>query len=337
MKQYHEHLQTILDHGTWKNGARSGMPRTLSLFGYQFKHDLNDGFPLLTTKKMYWKGVVGELLWFLTGDTNIKTLVDQDINIWNGDAYNWYKKIVDKYYKKYEEPPFDLLVDDPLTNSLILLTESEFINWIKNGIQPIYDDYKLGDCGYQYGKVWTNWQSIELNQINNVINSLKTDPLSRRHLVTAVDPLNDKNLALYWCHSLFQFNCRPHNNEYILDCQLYQRSADSFLGEPFNIASYALLTHIIAKICNMTPGIFIHSFGDSHLYENHIEAAKIQLSRDCKPLPNLEFSQRFYDLLNELNENHNLDVFFKSLKVEDFIITNYNPHPAIKVQLSTGN
>lgn len=366
MKQYHQHLQKILDYGTWKEAARPGMPRTLSLFGYQFEHNLSDGFPLLTSKKMYWKGVVAELLWFLNGDTNIKTLIDQGVNIWNGDAYNWYKKTVNRLSNERVEPPFDLLLDDPNTNSLRLLTEAEFVDWIKCGQLPSDGGYVLGDCGYQYGKVWTDWQSTGLNQIERVINSLKSDPTGRRHIVTAVDPINDQNLALYWCHSLFQFNCRPLSFEdklqwvmkntdvelenlaiterayaddvpnWYLDCQLYQRSADAFLGEPFNIASYALLTHIIARICGMIPGKFIHSFGDSHLYENHIEAAKEQLSREFRPLPKLDFSEEFNKAIAALKDGIDLKDLFKHLTVNDFIIKNYNPHPAIVAKLSTG-
>ena len=318
MKQYLELLKEIKQKGTYKPAARENMPGTQSLFGHQFRHNLQDGFPLLTTKKMYWKGVVIELLWFLRGDTNIKYLVDNGINIWNEDAYQYYCKIA----KANGETDQNVILQ-PVSNKLStrtvvnpkdvdaysMFTFEEFVNYIKISSAdnlPIWNNYKLGDCGFQYGKVWRDWQTditVESNvdQVKLVLDSLIKSPESRRHIITAIDPAHDKNLALYWCHCMFQFNCRPltiiersyyavnnalmHRNEimfdsdetgdtlekqlddnnipkYYLDCQLYQRSADVFLGVPFNIASYALLTHIFSKICNMIPGEFIHTFGD---------------------------------------------------------------------------
>jgi len=388
MKQYIDLLKAIEAQGTDKPAARANMPGSRSLFGYQFRHNLADGFPLLTTKKMYWKGIVAELLWFLRGDTNIKFLVDNGVNIWNGDAYNFY-------LKKCKEVG--------VTEPLEMEGEFGFIAHIKaSQLQPgtkvlAQSGYQYGDCGYQYGKVWTNWQGEpflagntsggdnhiyidqpSINQITRVIRSLRETPESRRHIVTAVDPAHDTDLALYWCHSMFQFNCRPltlneryelSNTGYILfedesdeleykqmpniygpetltermdyfnvpkyylDCQLYQRSADSILGVPFNIASYALLTHFIAKIVNMVPGEFIHSFGDAHVYDNHKEAMAEQLSRTPTELPKLNINSLPFDYL-EAGEDW--DNFLYGLKIEDFELIGYNPQPAIKAELSTG-
>lgn len=383
MKQYLDLLQTILDKGTHKPAARPNMPGTTSLFGHQFRHNLADGFPILTTKKIYWKGVVTELIWFLRGDTNIKYLIDNDVNIWNEDAYQYYLKLLKESEYKLPIEPYSL---------------NEFIQMVKNREEDNRVDVgpsskcKLGDCGFQYGKVWRRWEQIipqsktitafkynEIDQIGNLINSLKNNPESRRHIVTAIDPANDNNLALYWCHTLFQFNCRPltenermsifnkkieglcfglikYGNEtwhqkldeqniprYYLDCQLYQRSADVVLGVPFNIASYALLTHILAKICNMIPGEFIHTFGDVHIYDNHLDAVKEQLTRTPTQLPTLEVFPKHKDhhtwpdhFEKYLTERITLDDFLKSLTPYDFKLKDYNPQPSIKAELSTG-
>lgn len=204
MKQYLNTLKAIKENGTYKPAARSGMPGTQSLFGHQFRHNLAEGFPLLTTKKMFWKGVVVELLWFLRGDTNIKFLVDQGVNIWNEDAYQYYQK----RYKAKGLPPLDII---PFDN---------FIGRIKaNGLyaEDRIPNYSLGDCGHQYGKVWRNFGTDEtgmqfgkgVDQIKNLIEGLRKNPESRRHIVTAWDPTHDQDLALTWCHALFQMNCRP--------------------------------------------------------------------------------------------------------------------------------
>lgn len=406
MKQYIELLKTIQEKGTYKPAARENMPGTQSLFGYQFRHNLADGFPLLTTKKISFKNVVTELLWFLRGDTNIKYLVDNGCNIWNEDAYNYYLKQC-KLYQWSQPMSFETFVDQ-----------------IKVGDVSMYDSkgnkltYTLGDCGFQYGRVWRDWgehnvpsgilkindqyfsaaqkaefikewdkacrnskpviiqdirfeiQTItrKIDQIKTLIEGLKNNPESRRHIVTAIDPAHDQDLALYWCHAMFQFNCRPLTHEekvqwvmrntdvemenlyiyketlkettpkYYLDCQLYQRSADSVLGVPYNIASYALLTYIIAKICNMIPGEFIHSFGDVHIYDNHKEAVAEQLTREPKELPQLEFKDEFYYLCEELENGPILDLvtFLQELKPDMFRVENYNPAPSIKAELSTG-
>lgn len=370
MKQYLKLLQEIKERGTYKPAAREGMPGTQSLFGYQFRHNLQDGFPLLTTKKMFWKGVVVELLWFLRGDTNIKYLVDNGVNIWNEDAYNYYIKLCNKQHVK----PW------------VYETWLEFLKEGNNN--HAVRDYKIGDCGYQYGKVWRDWEGPDFNktgidQIKNIINSLRKTPESRRHIVTAIDPAHETDLALYWCHAMFQFNCRPLDNhqkldwlkdndkahlidfrnhpsepfgpdtksmeakyivdkkdfdnipKYYLDCQLYQRSADVFLGVPFNIASYALLTHILAKICNMIPGEFVHTFGDVHIYDNHIEAVNEQLSRTPSKLPTLKIEP-----CPQVEwENCDVDEILKSIEgfeMSTFNIQDYNPQSTIKAELSTG-
>ena len=351
MKQYLDLLKDIKFKGTLKPSAREGMPGTISLFGHQFRHDLSKGFPSLTTKKLYWKGVVVELLWFLRGDTNLKFMIDNGVNIWNEDGYNYYSKM----HMEAGLEPLDRLPYD------------RFVSKIREGDLDYEDQipgYKLGDCGFQYGKVWRDWggYGIEsLDQIRNVINSLKNNPESRRHIVTAVDPENDKDLALYWCHSMFQFNCRPivYKNidkeligydlrqsevegkveelglpKYYLDCQMYQRSADAFLGVPFNIASYALLTHIIAEICNMVPGDFVHTFGDVHIYEDHMEAVDVQLNRRPDVLPKLIINSEFWGL-DALLDTASVD-FFKHIEIDDFQLEKYNPAPSIKAKLSTG-
>lgn len=400
MKQYLDLLKNIKEKGTHKSAARSGMPGTTSLFGYQFRHNLADGFPLLTTKKLSFKNIVIELLWFLSGDTNIKFLIDNGCNIWNEDSYNFYLKRCK-----------DLKLSDPLDFD-------QFIENVKagntGGTKKLADTgYKYGDCGYQYGKVWRSWNGINsdiikietgdlskeqiddfkkelekidhgtaivsastnfefivkgVDQIKNLINGLIKNPESRRHLVTAIDPAHDTDLALYWCHCMMQFNCRPTGDDifeiagvmyddwkgrkditkeelwemgypkYYLDCQLYQRSADVFLGVPYNIASYALLTEILARICNMVPGEFIHTFGDVHIYDNHIDQVNEQLSREPKNLPVLCFDNSFNNHIVQWREGDvfNTSEMISCLQLEWFNLLNYNPDPSIKAKLSTG-
>jgi thymidylate synthase len=389
MKQYHELLNIIKEKGSYKEAAREGMPGTLSRFGHQFRIDLTDGFPLLTTKKLSFKNIVVELLWFLRGDTNIKYLIDNGCNIWNEDAYNYYVKQCNKN-KPVATPPMDYDI---------------FVEFIKKGY-PVTNmpdsSYILGDCGFQYGRVWRHWESGKeisiregfydngeikwkfgketTDQLAKVIENIKTKPYDRRKVITAVDPAHDEDLALYWCHCLFQFNCRKlsisdrfhlkhnygdneefsfhpnswdknsQNNyhkqlssigvpEYYLDCQLYQRSADVFLGVPYNIASYALLTHIISKICNMIPGEFIHTFGDVHIYDNHIEQVNEQLKRDYNKykLPTLKISKDAEELLScNSTSIGELNGILYALQIEDFSVEGYESYPTIKGELSTG-
>ncbi len=437
MQQYLDLIRTIGSKGTRKPAARENMPGTLSLFGHQFRHDLADGFPALTTKKIHLKSVVAELIWFATGNTNIKYLVDNGVNIWNEDAYNYYKKIASKntdgswnsiYMPISKEGGRKVLIGYETIDSYSMFTFEEFVSIIKGytkeGLSEFFsaNGYTLGDCGFQYGRVWRAWEGTEvvvndvpnalfgklymtksIDQLANVINSLKTTPDSRRHIITAIDPAHDNDLALYWCHAMFQFNCRPLDKTqrlraaikmgvqtefteptaeglpasmildedkfkqfqikmgnknydledywnycnvptYCLDCQLYQRSADVVLGVPFNIASYALLTHIIAKICNMVPGDFIHSFGDVHIYDNHTQAVDEQLSRTPTKLPTLRFSDNFEILLQGLNDGnytlngkkYDLSMFLSQLSIDDFIFENYEPQSRISAKLSTG-
>jgi len=327
MKQYLDLLKAIQEHGAHKPAARENMPGSQSLFGYQNRYDLADGFPAVTTKKLAWKSVVTELAWFLKGDSNIKFLIDNGCNIWNEDAYQFHKRL--------------------WPEAMVNTTIDRFIQEVKKGGGIT----SAGKMGYQYPKTWRNLDGND--QIANLIHGLRNNPESRRHVVAAIDPYHsaDKDVAVYPCHSMFQFNCRPTDlafithwydenrhfeegdcPEYTLDCQLYQRSADSVLGVPFNIASYSLLTHIIAKMCNMIPGDFIHSFGDAHIYDNHKEAVKEQLSRAPGSLPTLK--------INSGNKNWQyltIDEVVNSIDLDlTFTLENYNPQPAIKAKLSTG-
>lgn len=370
MKQYLQLLRDIKKNGTYKGSAREGMPGTTSLFGYQMRFDLSKGFPLVTTKKVNFNHIITELLWFLKGDTNIKYLVDNGCNIWNEDAYNYY-------LKKYKESRLPLLDTIPFDT---------FNHKIKEGSLNYEDrlgNYKLGDCGKQYGKLWRDWTGSfgfnkgnrTIDQIKDLIEGLKNNSMSRRHIVTAWNPSTLEDMALNACHAFVQFNCRPlsldqrakvlhdsnmkiesiqgseddfydyHNiPKYYLDCQMYQRSADVFLGVPYNIASYALLTEILAKICNMVPGDFIHTFGDVHIYDNHKEQVDLQLTREERELPTLVFSSEFLNLTGNTNREDStveeqVEWLLQSIPqwgVDLFTLENYNPHPTIKAKLSTG-
>lgn len=514
MKQYIRLLKDIKGLGTHKPAARENMPGSLSLFGYQFRHDLKDGFPLLTTKKMYWKGVVIELLWFLKGDTNIKYLIDNNVNIWNQDAYQYYSKLCKQFWQepvdfqtfiekvknqekigyytygdcgqqygiqwrnfgaipRYQIQPISKikLDDTGYKESELGSTWKAMINRVyyeKNshlsGGKGVYvhDDWRIfknferdakeldgwdkkindwnnyqldkdfGDDGFCYSKDTCKWiHRVEnkssssfiyvfkkddklyttnnlrkfardndshhsnlskiisgerktadgfefmyiaskytgIDQIQILIDSLKNTPQSRRHIITAWNPKDLENLALHPCHCLIQFNARPltleeridkvielpeyegqiFNDEehklevcnnynipkYYLDCQLYQRSADVLLGVPFNIASYALLTHIIAKKVNMIPGIFIHTFGDVHIYDNHIKAVDEQLTRTPKQLPDLLMS----DFINhQLKNMDSFDDAINKAQYLDFELAGYDPYPKLEsdTTLSTG-
>tara|TARA_R110002012_G_scaffold126846_1_gene278960 strand:- start:825 stop:1877 length:1053 start_codon:yes stop_codon:yes gene_type:complete len=347
MKQYLDALKAIQSDGTDKPAARENMPGTKSLFGYQMDPiDLSKGFPLLTTKKISFKHIVVELLWFLKGDTNIKYLIDNGVNIWNEDAYAYYLKIL-----------------KTVTYDVTEMSYKEFVSMVKDDrsqctTRAWFDgnDYKLGDCGQQYGAQWRNFNG-ETDQIANLVKGLKESPMSRRHIVSAWNPtdIDNKDLALEPCHTMFQFNCRliQYNSQhpelfgldlkpsevanyvvdndcpkYYLDCKMYQRSADSFLGVPYNIASYALLTNIIAEMCGMVPGIYTQTFGDLHIYENHYNQANEQLERIPTKLPTLMRhvsigpAAEIEDIQNWTPEMFHLD--------------GYNPQARIKAPLSTG-
>ena len=269
MKQYIELVKHVLEQGVQK-GDRTGTG-TKSVFGYQMRFDLSEGFPMVTTKKLHLKSIIHELLWFLKGETNIAYLKENGVRIWD--------------------------------------------DWANED----------GELGPIYGHQWRNWNSEEIDQITEIIESLKTNPNSRRMLVSAWNPsvlpdtsksfaenVANGKVALPPCHAFFQF----YVAEGKLSCQLYQRSADIFLGVPFNIASYALLTMMIAQVCGLKAGDFIHTFGDAHIYNNHFEQLELQLSRDPKPLPTMKLNPDIKNILD--------------FKFEDFTLEGYDPHPGIK-------
>jgi thymidylate synthase len=263
MKQYLDLLSHVLEHGE-KKSDRTGTG-TLSVFGHQTRYKLEDGFPLVTTKKLHTRSIFHELLWFVKGDTNIKYLRDNKVSIWD--------------------------------------------EWADEN----------GDLGPVYGKQWRSWETADgqkIDQLQQVIESIKKDPNSRRHLVIAFNPGEVSKMALPPCHAFFQFYVGNGK----LSCQLYQRSADIFLGVPFNIASYALLVHMVAQVCGLGVGEFIHTLGDAHLYLNHVEQAKLQLTRAPMPLPTLV-----------LNPNvKNIDDF----TFDDIQVVGYESHPTIKAEIS---
>lgn len=274
MRQYLDLLQTILDKGVQK-GDRTGTG-TKSIFGHQMRFDISEGFPLVTTKKVHLKSIIYELLWLISGDTNIKYLHDHKVSIWD--------------------------------------------EWADAN----------GDLGPVYGAQWRNWNGEGIDQIQDVIDSIKGNPNSRRHIVTAWNPgvLPDerekdfsKNVAagkaaLPPCHAFFQFYVADGR----LSCQLYQRSADVFLGVPFNIASYSLLTMMMAQVCGLEPGDFVHTFGDVHIYNNHIDQVRLQLTREPRPLPTMRLNPEVKSLYD--------------FKYEDFTLENYDPYDAIKADVS---
>ena len=292
MKQYLDLLTHILEDGNEKVD-RTGTG-TLSTFGYQMRFNLNDGFPLLTTKKVHLKSVIIELLWFIKGDTNIKYLVDNNVRIWNEWPYQIFKKSSD-----YDNE-----------------TMKEFVAKIKS------DDAfakKHGELGPVYGRQWRHFEGPDgkfVDQLAEVITMIKDNPSSRRLIVNSWNPPLVPEMALPPCHMMFHFYV--NNNK--LSCQLYQRSADTFLGIPFNIASYALLTMMIAQVTNLELGDFVHTIGDAHIYNDHFEQVKLQLSREPKPLP----------IMNLNSSITNIEDF----KYEDFQLLNYNPHPLIKGKVS---
>lgn len=289
MKQYLDLARYVLENGQVKKD-RTGTG-TISVFGYQFRCDLSEGFPLLTTKKVFYRGILGELLWIISGSTNIKPLVDQNIKIWN-----------DWPYKAYTECP-----------EYQGETMEEFIQKIKDD-----DSFaaKYGELGPVYGKQWRDFFGVD--QLLNVEKSIKENPFSRRHIICAWNPKEVDSMALPPCHAFVQFYVSGDGKK--LSCQLYQRSADIFLGVPFNIASYATLLCIMADTCHLEVGDFVHTFGDAHIYLDHVDVIKTQLERTPRKLPKL------------IIKNHHDSVV--DYKMEDFEIVEYDPYPPLKGKVS---
>ena len=325
-KQYLKLLKDILDNGVEKQD-RTGTG-TISVFGRQIRHDMSKGFPLLTTKKMAWKQIVTELLWFLRGDTNIKFLVDNGCHIWDGDAYK-------NYCKSHTSPPSNtggpLLSDNLISVRPIQYTQEEFINKIKTD-----DEFakQWGELGPIYGKQWRNWGNFApfhtvkgIDQISNLINELKTNPDSRRLMVNAWNVGELDSMVLPPCHNLWQMYSVEKEGKRYLSIMVNIRSNDVPLGLPFNIASYALLLEIIARMVDMTPDELIINIGDAHVYLNQIEGVREQLTREPFELPKITIS-------NNLNFNGNIDTFLNSCSITDFEIENYISHPRIKFPLS---
>ena len=288
---------------------------TYSLFGKQIRFDLQEGFPLLTTKFVSFRLLASELLWFLKGDTNIRYLLENNNNIWNEWAF---KKWVES--EEYTGPDMSDFGHRSVTDESFKEVYNEQMDIFKEKV--LTDDafaQKYGDLGFIYGKQWRKWEGAQgevVDQIKDVIHSLKHNPDSRRHIVSAWNPVDVPYMALPPCHTLFQFYVADGK----LSCQLYQRSADVFLGVPFNIASYALLTHLIAHEVGLEVGEFVHTFGDVHIYSNHVEQVKLQLSRDPKPLPKLKINSEKSSIFD--------------YELSDFEMVDYEHHPAIKAPVA---
>ncbi|WP_017755265.1 thymidylate synthase [Calidifontibacillus oryziterrae] len=303
----------ILENGNLKED-RTGTG-TRSVFGYQMRFDLNKGFPLLTTKKIPFRLIASELLWFIKGDTNIRYLLQHNNNIWNEWAFkNWVES--DEYHGP-DMTNFGLrsLHDEQFSK----LYENEMDKFKARVLEDEDFAKKYGELGPVYGKQWRQWENSRgemIDQLKNVVEEIKRNPDSRRLLIVAYNPGEVSGMALPPCHSLFQFYVADGK----LSCQLYQRSGDVFLGVPFNIASYALLTHLIAHECGLQVGDFVHTFGDAHIYLNHIEQINIQLSREPLPFPTLK-----------LNPNIN-SVF--NFNMDDIEIVDYHPHPTISAPVA---
>lgn len=298
MKQYLDLLKKIKEDGIVKSD-RTGTG-TRSIFGYQMRFDLSEGFPLLTTKRVFLKGVIHELLWFLAGDTNIKYLVDNGVHIWDNDAYRFYKELC---AKQGVEP----------------ISMEEFLVASQQQTPSPIDGYAYGNLNHVYGYQWRSWGKPDgsaIDQVKQVIDTIKNNPDSRRMIVSAWNVADVEDMALPPCHVLFQFYVADGK----LSCQLYQRSADTFLGVPFNIASYALLTMMIAQECGLQAGEFVHTLGDTHLYLNHMEQVDEQLSRTPRALPTMRLNPDVKSVFD--------------FKYEDFTLEGYDPHPTIKAPMS---
>lgn len=295
-------------------GDRTGTG-TKSLFGYQMRFDLNEGFPLLTTKRVPFGLIKSELLWFLKGDTNIRYLLQHNNHIWDEWAFERYIKSDDYNGPDMTDFGRRSLVDEKFNEEY----QKQMTVFCEKIVADEEFAKKHGDLGHIYGYQWRHWEKQDgtfIDQIKDVIEMIKTNPDSRRLIVTAWNPEDIPSMALPPCHTMFQF----YVSDGKLSCQLYQRSADVFLGVPFNIASYALLTHLIAHETGLGVGEFVHTLGDAHLYQNHIEQMKEQLSRDVRPAPTL--------ILNQEKDS----VF--DFEMEDIKVENYTPHPTIKAPIA---
>jgi thymidylate synthase len=299
MQQYQQFLQHILDHGT-KKEDRTGTG-TMSIFGYQMRFNLQEGFPLVTTKKLHTKSIIHELLWFIAGDTNIQYLCRNGCNIWNDWPFAKFQKSNSYHGETIKEFADKIAKDDEFARQ-----------W--------------GELGPVYGHQWRHWpdgNGGEIDQLSQLIHNLKNNPDSRRHIISAWNVADIEHMTLPPCHSLFQFYVTPSGNPKtngVLSCQLYQRSADAFLGVPFNIASYALFTMMLAQVCNFESGDFVHTFGDAHIYSNHLEQVELQLSRTPFPLPKLKLNPEINSIFD--------------FKIDDFELIDYQCHPHIKGEVA---
>ena len=298
MKQYLDLLTRIKTEGVVKSD-RTGTG-TKSVFGHQMRFDLSQGFPLLTTKKVFLKGIIHELLWFLNGDTNIKYLVDNGVHIWDNDAYRYYNELCVK-------------------EGVLPVAMEEFLRAAQEGVESPIEGYKFGDLNHVYGYQWRSWprpNGEAIDQIQQTVDLIKNNPDSRRIIVSAWNVADVEKMALPPCHTLFQFYVADGK----LSCMLYQRSADTFLGVPFNIASYALLTMMMAQVCGLEAGEFVHTLGDTHLYLNHMEQVDEQLSRTPRALPKMRINPDVKSIFD--------------FKYEDFELSEYDPYPTIKAPMS---
>ena len=298
MKQYLDLLARIKNEGVVKTD-RTGTG-TKSVFGHQMRFDLSQGFPLLTTKKVFLKGIIHELLWFLNGDTNIKYLVDNGVHIWDNDAYRYYNELCVK-------------------EGVLPVSMEEFLRAAQEGIDSPIEGYKFGDLNHVYGYQWRSWprpNGETIDQIQQAVDLITKNPDSRRIIVSAWNVADVEKMALPPCHTLFQFYVANGK----LSCMLYQRSADTFLGVPFNIASYALLTMMMAQVCGLEAGEFVHTLGDTHLYLNHFEQVDEQLSRTPRVLPKMKINPDVKSIFD--------------FKYEDFELEGYDPYPTIKAPMS---
>ena len=356
MKHYLDLLQNILDNGVEKESGRANMPNTIGISHGVIRMDMKDGFPLLTTKKMYLKGIIHELLWFLRGDTNIKYLVDNNVNIWSSDAYRWYLK---KYHKRAgwsgdfpagEELSIEGFIDlikNPRCND-----KPELPYWTENNGER----YTLGDLGKVYGYQWRNQNGVD--QIRDVIEGLRDNPYSRYHMIDGWNKADFPEMALPPCHLLYQFIVRPLTIEerkewaksqwpeldfipsrwdkheeldsvkipkFYLDLNMYQRSVDSACGLPFNLASMSLFLKIISKVSNMIPGVATWIGGDTHIYTPHIETVKEQIQREPYKLPKIKIVKDIKTLED-----------IEKLTVDDFELSDYQSHPKLEYELFVG-